>query len=86
MANIKTAQSLIVKARALREAGEYSSAAACAVAAQREASQCRAQARADAAWSAHNIIASCQMRATEQRDKSNIGRAMAESRMIGWVF
>ena len=86
MANIITAQYLVNKARAAREAGSLEDAAHLAVAAQREAKQCRARARQDVAWTAHNVVASCLMRATEQRDRSNIGRAMSESRLIGWVF
>lgn len=84
MATIAQAQDLIIKARALREAGEFSSAAKCAISAQRIAGQSRARIAPDVAWTAHNVIASCQMRAQTQTDRSNVGRAMGESRLIGW--
>lgn len=86
MSNIITAISLLNNARAARENGEYLKASNLAVSAQRIASQCRASAREDVAWSAHNVIASCASKAAEQVDKSQIGRDMAESRYIGWVF
>ena len=86
MANINTAHSFIAQARAAREAGDNLQAARLAIGAQRTAKQCRARARNDVAWAAHNIIAAAQMRATEQRDRSIIGNIMAESCHIGWTF
>ena len=86
MANIITARDFIIQARAAREAGDFLGCAQLAIASQRTAKQCRAAARGDVAWTAHNIIASAKMRATEQRDRSVIGGLMAESQLIGWDF
>ena len=86
MANINTAQEFLAKARALREAGDFTGAANIAVSAQREASQCRAAARRDLAWQAHNVVASCKIKAVSHTDRSNTGRALAESKAIGWDF
>lgn len=86
MANITTARNFIVQARAARESGDLVLAAQLAVSAQRTARQCRAAARSDVAWLAHNVIASAKMRATAQRDRSIIGGLLAESQTIGWTF
>ncbi len=86
MANINNAHSYIAQARAAREAGNHLQAAHLAISAQRTAKQCRAAARDDVAWAAHNIIAAAMMRATGQRERSIIGNLMAESRHIGWAF
>lgn len=86
MANINTAHSYIAQARAASEVGRHLQAARLAIWAQRTAKQCRARARNDVAWQAHDIIAAAQMLAKEQSDRSIIGNLMAESRMIGWTF
>lgn len=86
MANINTAHSFIAQAHAAREAGNFLNSARFAIGAQRTAKQCRAAARNDVAWAAHNLIAAAQMRATEQPERSIIGNIMAESRHIGWTF
>ena len=86
MANINTAHSYIAQARAASEVGHHLQAARLAIWAQRTAKQCRAAARDDVAWAAHNIIAAAMMRSTGQRERSIIGNLMAESRMIGWTF
>ena len=86
MANINTARTLIAQAQEANQAGNFLSAARAAVAAQRTAKQCRAAARNDVAWLAHNIVAASSIKATEQRDRSIIGNLLAESRHIGWTF
>lgn len=86
MANIITARNYIAQARAARDADDFVGCAQLAIAAQRTAKQCRAAARNDVAWVAHNVIASAKARATEQRDRSIIGGLMAESQHIGWTF
>lgn len=86
MANINTAQSFLVKARAARAEGRYTDAATLAISAQRTAKQCRAAARGDLAWQAHNVVASCKIKAVSHTDRSNTGRALAESQAIGWDF
>ena len=86
MANINTAQSLLIKARAARAEGLYTEAVNMALAAQRNAKQCRAAARGELAWNAHNVVASCKIKAASHTDRSNTGRALAESQAIGWDF
>lgn len=86
MANINTARSLLITARATRNAGDFTNAANLALAAQRTAKQCRASARGELAWAAHNVVASCKIKATSHTDRSNAGRALAESQAIGWDF
>lgn len=86
MANIITAQDLLNKARSARENGQFTDAANMAVAAQRIAKQCRAAARGELAWAAHNAVASCKIRSTSQTDRSNTGNALVQSQAIGWDF
>lgn len=86
MANINTARTLVAHAQAANQAGDFLTAARAAIRAQRTAKLCRARARNDVAWAAHNIIAAASIKATDQRDRSIIGNLLSESRLIGWTF
>ena len=86
MANIITAQDFLSKARAARANGRFVESARFAIAAQRTSKRCRAAARGDVAWAAHNVIAACKMQARSQADRGSVGSILSESKIVGWDF
>ncbi len=84
---ITAAQARIIQARATVTADPLAAARA-AICAQREAKNSRSAKRSDVAWAAHSIIGAAvyRSRTASHQVKSDLGRIMAESRHIGWVF
>ena len=84
---ITSAKASIIKARTIVAADPLTAARA-AICAQREAKNSRSSKKNDVAWAAHSIIGAAvyRSRTDAHQVKSELGRIMAESRHIGWVF